>query len=96
MRSLRSGGPVGLQRGNVYKRIGSLFRLHVILCFSNFTNAINLTSEIYKWKMKDVARQPMGRLGKAAEVAAWAPYLASDGNEFTTGQYHVIDGGWVT
>jgi 2-dehydro-3-deoxy-L-fuconate 4-dehydrogenase len=41
-----------------------------------------------------VARQPMGRLGTAAEVAALALYLASDDSAFTTGQCHVIDGGW--
>jgi 2-keto-3-deoxy-L-fuconate dehydrogenase len=41
-----------------------------------------------------VARQPMGRLGKPAEIAALALYLASDESEFTTGQCHIIDGGW--
>ncbi|TDV09282.1 SDR family oxidoreductase [Paraburkholderia caballeronis] len=42
-----------------------------------------------------VARQPMGRVGSAAEIAALALYLASDESSFTTGQAHVIDGGWV-
>ena len=41
-----------------------------------------------------VARQPMGRLGTAAEIAALALYLASDESAFTTGQCHIIDGGW--
>ena len=41
-----------------------------------------------------VARQPMGRLGRPAEIAALALYLASDESEFTTGQCHIIDGGW--
>ena len=41
-----------------------------------------------------VARQPMGRLGRPAEIAALAVYLASDEASFTTGQTHVIDGGW--
>jgi 2-keto-3-deoxy-L-fuconate dehydrogenase len=39
-------------------------------------------------------RQPMGRLGTAAEIAALAVYLASDESTFTTGTVHVIDGGW--
>ena len=41
-----------------------------------------------------VARQPMGRLGTTAEIAALAVYLASDESAFTTGTTQVIDGGW--
>lgn len=41
-----------------------------------------------------VARQPMGRLASAEEIAALAVYLASSESAFTTGQIHVIDGGW--
>lgn len=41
-----------------------------------------------------VARQPMGRVGRPEEIAALALYLASDESSFTTGQIHVIDGGW--
>jgi 2-keto-3-deoxy-L-fuconate dehydrogenase len=41
-----------------------------------------------------VARQPMGRIGKADEVAALALYLASEESGFTTGAIHMIDGGW--
>jgi NAD(P)-dependent dehydrogenase (short-subunit alcohol dehydrogenase family) len=40
------------------------------------------------------ARQPGGRFGEAAEIAALAVYLASDESAFTTGTTHVIDGGW--
>jgi 2-keto-3-deoxy-L-fuconate dehydrogenase len=43
-----------------------------------------------------IARQPMGRLGRAEEIAALVVYLASDESGFTTGQIHVIDGGWTT
>lgn len=41
------------------------------------------------------ARQPMGRLGKPEELAMLALYLASDESAFTTGQIHIIDGGWI-
>jgi 2-keto-3-deoxy-L-fuconate dehydrogenase len=41
------------------------------------------------------ARQPMGRLGKAEEIAAFAAYLAGDESGFTTGAIHIIDGGWT-
>jgi 2-keto-3-deoxy-L-fuconate dehydrogenase len=42
-----------------------------------------------------VARQPMGRLGTAEEIASLALYLASDESAFTTGVAHIIDGGWT-
>jgi 2-keto-3-deoxy-L-fuconate dehydrogenase len=42
-----------------------------------------------------VDRQPMGRLGKPEEVAALAVYLASDESAFTTGQIHLVDGGFA-
>ena len=41
-----------------------------------------------------VARQPIGRIGSTAEIAALAVYLASDESGFTTGTAQVIDGGW--
>ena len=41
-----------------------------------------------------VARQPMGRLGTTAEIAALAVYLGSDESAFTTGTNQIIDGGW--
>ena len=50
----------------------------------------------YEKAMADfVARQPMGRIGKAEEIAALVAYLASDDSAFVTGQAHVIDGGWT-
>jgi 2-keto-3-deoxy-L-fuconate dehydrogenase len=42
-----------------------------------------------------VARQAMGRLGSAEEIAAMAVYLASDDAQFVTGQAMLIDGGWT-
>lgn len=50
----------------------------------------------YEQAMKDfVARQPMGRLGSTEEIGNLAVYLASDESAFTTGQTHIIDGGWA-
>ncbi|WP_265517387.1 SDR family oxidoreductase [Nitratireductor luteus] len=40
-----------------------------------------------------IARQPIGRLGTAEEIADLAVYLA--GATYTTGQAYAIDGGWT-
>ncbi len=49
----------------------------------------------YETALKNfVARQPMGRMGTAREMAELALYLASDASAFTTGTINVIDGGW--
>lgn len=46
------------------------------------------------WKAFN-ARQPMGRLGRADEIAPLALYLASDAGAFATGQCFVVDGGYA-
>jgi 2-keto-3-deoxy-L-fuconate dehydrogenase len=51
--------------------------------------------DIDKARAAFLARQPMGRLGTAEEIAELALYLASDESSFTTGQAHIIDGGWA-
>jgi 2-keto-3-deoxy-L-fuconate dehydrogenase len=50
--------------------------------------------DVEKARAAFVARQPMGRLGQPEEIAELALYLASDESAFTTGQVHIIDGGW--
>ena len=52
------------------------------------------TGDYEKAKQDFIARQPLGRIGKAEEIASLALYLASDESSFVTGQTHVIDGGW--
>jgi 2-keto-3-deoxy-L-fuconate dehydrogenase len=42
-----------------------------------------------------IDRQPMGRLGTAEEVAMLAVYLASNEASYTTGQIHLVDGGFA-
>jgi 2-keto-3-deoxy-L-fuconate dehydrogenase len=56
---------------------------------------LHATGDYAKTRAEFEARQPMGRLGKPAEIAALALHLASDESGFTTGQIHVIDGGWM-
>ncbi len=51
--------------------------------------------DVEKARAAFLARQPMGRLGRPEEIAELALYLASDESSFTTGQTHIIDGGWA-
>ena len=51
--------------------------------------------DIKKARSEFVARQPMGRIGRPEEIAALAVYLASDESSYTTGQTHLIDGGFA-
>ena len=51
------------------------------------------TGDFEAAKQAFIARQPIGRIAKPEEVADLAVYLA--GATYTTGQVHVIDGGWT-
>jgi 2-keto-3-deoxy-L-fuconate dehydrogenase len=52
------------------------------------------TGDALKARAEFISRQPMGRIGRADEIAELALYLASDAASFTTGSIHIIDGGW--
>ena len=54
---------------------------------------INAFADPVKARQDFIARQPLGRLGAAEEVAAIAVYLASNDSAYTTGQPFVVDGG---
>jgi 2-keto-3-deoxy-L-fuconate dehydrogenase len=51
------------------------------------------TGDFEAAKKAFIARQPIGRIGQPEEIADLAVYLA--GATYTTGQVHVIDGGWT-
>jgi len=55
---------------------------------------LHATGDYEKARAEFIARQPMGRIGSAEEIAALVVYLASDESTYTTGHAHVIDGGW--
>jgi 2-keto-3-deoxy-L-fuconate dehydrogenase len=51
------------------------------------------TGDIEAARKAFIARQPIGRIGQPEEVAELALYLATA--TYTTGQVHVVDGGWT-
>ena len=59
----------------------------------SWQDRVNQSPDPVKAKKDFIARQPMGRLGTAEEIAAVAVYLASDDATFTTGTTISVDGG---
>ena len=54
---------------------------------------INSQADPVQARKDFVARQPMGRLAQAHEIAPIVVFLASDESQFTTGQAYSVDGG---
>ena len=59
----------------------------------SWQDRVNQSPDPIQAKKDFIARQPMGRLGTAEEIAAVAVYLASDDATFTTGTTISVDGG---
>ena len=59
----------------------------------SWQDRVNQSPDPVQAKKDFIARQPMGRLGSAEEIAAVAVYLASDDATFTTGTTISVDGG---
>ncbi len=59
----------------------------------SWEDRVKQSSDPVKAKKDFIARQPMGRLGTAQEIADFAIYLASDESTFTTGNTFSVDGG---
>ena len=84
------------------KAIAADFVKHNIRCNSiapgtvyspSWQDRVNQSPDPVQAKKDFIARQPMGRLGTAEEIAAVAVYLASDDATFTTGSTIHVDGG---
>ena len=59
----------------------------------SWQDRVNQSPDPVQAKKDFIARQPMGRLGTAQEIADFAIYLASDESTFTTGNTFSVDGG---
>ena len=92
------GAVAGITRSVAVDYVGKGIRCNAIcpgtVQSPSLDERLAATGDEAKARAAFIARQPMGRLGTAEEVAALALYLASDDSAYTTGQLHVIDGGW--
>jgi 3-hydroxybutyrate dehydrogenase len=59
----------------------------------SWQDRVNQSPDPAQAKKDFIARQPMGRLGTAEEIASMAIYLAGDESTFTTGNTFSVDGG---
>ena len=59
----------------------------------SLADRINAFADPVEARKAFIARQPMGRLAKAEEIAPAVVFLASDESVFVTGQNYLVDGG---
>lgn len=88
---------IGLTRSIAADFVGDRIRCNAIcpgtVQSPSLDDRINAFDDPIQARKDFIARQPMGRLGTAEEIAALAVHLAGDESSYTTGQAIVIDGG---
>ena len=88
---------IGLSKSIAADFVKQNIRCNVIAPGTVFTpsweDRVKQSEDPVQAKKDFIARQPMGRLGTADEIASMAIYLAGDESGFTTGNTFSVDGG---
>lgn len=87
------GGLAELTRGMAVALANKDIRVNGVTPGSIITDAVNGFAKDLRARHTELSRTPLGRYGRAEEVAAAALFLASDNSSYITGQLIVADGG---
>lgn len=91
--SAAKAGVIGITKSMARELAGRHINVNAIAPGFIETDMTNELSE--KVKEQAVAQIPLGRFGKAEEVAELAAFLAGNQSDYITGQVFHIDGGMV-
>ena len=93
------GAVVGLTRSIALDYVGQGIRCNAIcpgtVQSPSLDERLAATGDADAARAAFIARQPMGRIGTAEEIAQLALYLSSDESGYITGSAIAIDGGWT-
>ncbi len=93
------GAVAGLTRSIALDYVGQGIRCNAIcpgtVQSPSLDERLEATGDADAARAAFIARQPMGRIGTAEEIALLALYLASDESVYVTGSAIAIDGGWT-
>lgn len=92
-------GVIGLTKSIAADFVGKGIRCNAICPGTvespSLDDRLRATGDYEAARVAFAARQPIGRMARAEEIAALVVYLASDESSYTTGVAHIIDGGWA-
>jgi len=95
--SISKAGVVGLTKSVAADFVTKGIRINAIcpgtVDSPSLQERLRAMGDYDKARAEFIARQPIGRLGTPEEIAYLAVYPA--GATYTTGQIHIIDGGWT-